>query len=231
MNPQAGVKSSFRLLAPGDFPGAGSEVTLETGKGRVLRLRRGDLVELLFDGAGYAAAEVVAVPRGGVRARVEGAPRPGVPLAPVVVASAAPKGARLDWMIEKCAEGRAEEIRIVSFERSVREEPNLERLARIAEAAALQAGLGAVPRVSQPPAVSSGLGSVDGFAARLLLFPGAARLGPARGRTIVVIGPEGGFTEGEGETFARDGFVACGLGPSTFRTETAAVLAAGILGG
>jgi 16S rRNA (uracil1498-N3)-methyltransferase len=46
---------------------------------------------------------------------------------------------------------------------------------------------------------------------------------------LVVIGPEGGFSDGEREAMRRGGLASVSLGPTVLRTETAAVVAAGCL--
>jgi 16S rRNA (uracil1498-N3)-methyltransferase len=48
-------------------------------------------------------------------------------------------------------------------------------------------------------------------------------------RVLVVIGPEGGFSDGEREAMRRGGLASVSLGPTVLRTETAAVVAAGCL--
>lgn len=46
---------------------------------------------------------------------------------------------------------------------------------------------------------------------------------PACRRMLVVVGPEGGWSKGEGDQFVEAGFHAVHLGPRTLRLETAAV--------
>jgi 16S rRNA (uracil1498-N3)-methyltransferase len=45
----------------------------------------------------------------------------------------------------------------------------------------------------------------------------------------VMVGPEGGFTEGEVEVAKKEGFVPVKLGQRILRTETAAIVTVGIL--
>jgi 16S rRNA (uracil1498-N3)-methyltransferase len=49
------------------------------------------------------------------------------------------------------------------------------------------------------------------------------RAHPICRQTLVVVGPEGGWTEREGEQFVEAGFYSVHLGPRTLRLETAAV--------
>lgn len=141
---------------------------------------------------------------------------PAPSLARVVVAAAAPKGARLDWMIEKLAELGVAEFIPVKFARSVVEpgEGKMKRLEKIALAAAKQSGapvmkISAEKGVAQLPA--------DAW----LAAPGGTDRPPAGGGCVVV-GPEGGVTSEEEARFAR----RFSLGPTILRIETAAVVAA-----
>jgi 16S rRNA (uracil1498-N3)-methyltransferase len=137
-------------------------------------------------------------------------------LARVVVAAAAPKGARLDWMIEKLAELGVSEFIPVRFARSVTEpgEGKRKRLEKIAVAAAKQSGA-PVLKISAERTV--GQLPVDA----LLASPGSKDPAPPGGG-CVIIGPEGGLTAEEEARFPR----RLSLGPTILRTETAAVVAA-----
>lgn len=180
---------------------------------RALRLSAGDRVTV-FDPRETWRGEIEST-AGAVTVRLlEKVEAPKIPR--VVVAAAAPKGARLDWMIEKLAELGVAEFIPVRFARSVTEpgEGKRKRLEKIAVAAAKQSGA-PVMRIAPEQAV-------DRLPAdALLASPGAVDPVPPGGG-IVVIGPEGGLTAGEEARFAR----RLSLGPTILRTETAAVVAA-----
>lgn len=212
--------------------GAGAERVLPPGEGRhasrSLRLRAGDRV-VLFDGRGREAqAEVVRIEgtRVVVRAgEVREAGRSGL-----VIASAVPKGARLDWMIEKLTELGVSEFRPVRFRRSVVSiaANRRGRLERVSAAAAKQCGRADLLRIA-------GEISVDELAASLgsrtcLTSPEAAEpLGPG-GADLVIIGPEGGLTADEEARLTAAGATGVRLGDRILRIETAAVAAAAIVG-
>ena len=48
------------------------------------------------------------------------------------------------------------------------------------------------------------------------------------GEVLLAVGPEGGWTEDELETFQKQGWLSVSLGPTILRAETAAVAAAAI---
>lgn len=180
---------------------------------RALRLAAGDRVTV-FDRRETWTGEIEST-SGGVTvkllARLE-APR--LPL--VVVAAAVPKGARLDWMIEKLAELGVAEFIPVQFARSVVEpgDGKLRRLEKIAVAAAKQSGAPVLKIAPETP--------VDRLPSdALLASPSATEAVPA-GAGCVVIGPEGGVTPQEEARFSR----RFTLGPTILRIETAALVAA-----
>jgi 16S rRNA (uracil1498-N3)-methyltransferase len=180
---------------------------------RALRLAPGDRVTV-FDPREAWSGEIEST-AGKVTVRLlEKLPAPALPR--VVVAAAAPKGARLDWMIEKLAELGVAEYIPVRFARSVVEpgEGKRKRMEKIALAAAKQSGapvlkISPEKPVSQLPA--------DAW----LAAPGGAERPPA-GDGIVVVGPEGGLTAEEEARFTR----RFSLGSTILRIETAAIVAA-----
>ena len=180
---------------------------------RVLRLGPGDRVTV-FDPRETWSGEIEST-AGKVTIRlVEQIPSPQLPR--VAVAAAVPKGARLDWMIEKLAELGVAEFIPVRFARSVVEpgEGKKKRLEKIALAAAKQSGA-PVMRIS--PEQTAAQLPADAW----LASPGGAER-PPTGGGCVVVGPEGGLTAEEEARFAR----RFSLGPTILRIETAAVVAA-----
>src|SRR5437868_3726832 len=180
---------------------------------RALRLAPGDRVTV-FDARETWSGEIESS-AGRVTIRLlEKLPGPTLPR--VIVAAAAPKGARLDWMIEKLAELGVAEFIPVRFARGVVEpgEGKRRRLEKIAVAAAKQSGapvmtIGPDQTVDQLPPDS------------WLAAPGGMER-PPTGGGCVVVGPEGGLTSEEEARFAR----RFSLGPTILRIETAAVVAA-----
>ena len=180
---------------------------------RVLRLGAGDRVTV-FDPRETWSGEIEST-AGSVTIRLlEKLPAPALPR--VVVAAAAPKGARLDWMIEKLAELGVAEFIPVRFARSVVEpgEGKRRRIEKIALAAAKQSGA-PMMKISPERAVA------ELPAEAWLAAPGGTERPPA-GSGCVVVGPEGGLTSEEEARFAR----RFSLGPTILRIETAAVVAA-----
>lgn len=179
---------------------------------RVLRLSTGDRATV-FDAAEAWSAEIENLGPPVTLRLLEKLPRPALPR--LVVAAAVPKGARLDWMVEKLAELGVATFLPVRFARSVAEAgaAKRKRLEKIALAAAKQSGAPVM-------AIGEECGVEALPADAVLASPGAAPMGPGAG--TLVVGPEGGLTPAEEARFAQRG----SLGPTILRIETAAVVAA-----
>jgi 16S rRNA (uracil1498-N3)-methyltransferase len=113
--------------------------------------------------------------------------------------------------------------------RTIAERVKLERLEAIAIEAAEQCGRTRLPQIDQPIALKQLLAGRD--EQRRLYFAdeggGEAAAGAfAPGRSLILVGPEGGFTEEE-RTLVRNArnSVAISLGPRILRAETAALAA------
>ncbi len=214
---------------------------------KVLRLRAGDKVEL-FDGNGVigrgevirSGRELVVVVR-----EVERVERGGVW---IDLGVALPKGQRAGMLIEKAAELGADRLIPLATERGVVEagEGKLKRFERIAIEAAKQCGAAYVMEVAE----RCGMGDVvarggydlkligdvsgEGVSADENVIGGSdvGSVGDLVGgakRVIVLIGPEGGWTDGERRMANEAGFVSWTFGENVLRIETAAIAAMAIL--
>lgn len=212
-----------------ELPGAEA-----THAARVLRLKAGEPVEI-FDGAGRAAAAVVAeVGKRSVAVDVRREwtahrPEPGVHLIVALI-----KGERFDWMLQKATELGAASIQPVAAARSVvRLEPaevfrRLEKWRQVSIEAAKQCGHLVLPdiRALLPP-VAAFRAAATGRRGIPALHPGgvplAGFLSAAHGETTFAIGPEGDWTPEEVDDARTCGFVPLELGRHVLRSETAAV--------
>jgi 16S rRNA (uracil1498-N3)-methyltransferase len=187
---------------------------------RVLRVRVDEQITV-SDGAGAWAPAVLT--RAGVQlvgdVVVESVGQP------ITIATAIPKGDRLEWMVQKLTELGVDRIVLVEFERSVvrlrgdREAKQLARLQRIVREAAMQSR-----RVRLPQLELAEFADVVGWPATALAEPGGEALGARTqgGFATVVIGPEGGFSPAElGCQLPR-----VSLATTILRVETAAIVAA-----
>jgi len=235
--------SARRLLVPGERL-AGPHVTL-TGPehrhlARVLRARPGETLTL-FDGAGgEVEAEVVRVERDETELRLGARRTVAGPAVAITLLSAVPRGARMDFLVQKTAELGVARIVPVLTERSVaRPDAEAGRRARwqkIAQEAARQCGRADVPAVAAPAPLAEALALPGLPARRLALFEGekarslrAALAGSAPVATALLVGPEGGFAAPELAAATAAGFEPVGLGDRILRVETAAIVAVALV--
>jgi 16S rRNA (uracil1498-N3)-methyltransferase len=203
---------------------------------RVLRLGPGDEARVTDGRGGCAVVRVEAVRRDAVEVDVPAVER--VPRGePVTVAAALPRGRRAKWLVEKCTELGAAEIRFVTFARSVVNEPGEEKIRglRSAAVAALkQSGRCWLPDLAPPVSLDAFLGA-GSSKLPVLLDPRTGRtlpeiLGPPRpGGILIAAGPEGGLTPEEEEAMRTAGFVPARLSRAVLRVETAVLAALAVI--
>ncbi len=210
---------------------------------RVLRLKSGDPIAV-FDGRGrgfHARLEAVEPSRS---LAVLGEPEsPSVePRVALTVMASVLHGERMESVVEKVTEiGAIRIVPVVAARSVVRAAPGrwgrLERLRRIAVAAAKQSGRLVVPEVTEPvgfeEAVRLGGGGHDA-ALRVVLMPGgedASILGASArpSEAAVLVGPEGGWTDEEEAAARAAGWRPIGLGKTTLRADTAAAVGAALV--
>ena len=209
----------------------------------VLRLGRGDHVTL-FDGAGREfRGRIERISPAEADIAVVEVERPREPALRLALAAGLLKGRRTDLVIEKATELGVSRIIPLRSARTVpaadasREDARLARWRRVALSAAKQCGRSELPSVEAPIRLAELAARIPREAARLLLWEGerrtfledAARALPSAQDLVVVVGPEGGFSDEE-IAFARDeGFRVVGLGGGrVLRSETAAIVAAAL---
>lgn len=233
------------VVAPIEFDG--SEVELHGDAYhhlfRVKRLESGESVRIV-DGAGRARRGVVARVDRGRAVIAFGAAAPSLePELRVELLVAPPKPDRAAWLIEKATEVGAVAIRFVVTDRAARGDrgfgvAQLARLRRIAIAAVEQCGRAVVPEVSGTHPLAEVLAErrrraiprVALDAAGVREAPRATpRRSPDEPDLVLVIGPEGGWSDAERERLGGDGVAFWSLGERVLRVETAAVLAAGVV--
>ncbi len=207
---------------------------------RVLRLGAGDVVAAL-DGGGHELT--VRLTRVGARG-AEGTVVSSRALhteseLDLTLAQGIAKGDKMEGIIRMATELGVTRIVPLLTERSlVGAEAASRRLARwrrVSKEAAKQSGRAVIPEVAPPHALADWLAAIGGAGLLLCLWeneraPLAERLPAGRpSRATVVVGPEGGLTDGEVARLRGAGAVLAGLGPRILRTETAGPVAVALL--
>jgi 16S rRNA (uracil1498-N3)-methyltransferase len=216
----------------------------------VLRLRVGELVDVVTPDGRVWRVEVTEVARRGVEAvPLEELPAAFVPR--VTLFQGVAKGDKMDDIVRQAVEVGAEQIVPVLMARSIvqldarKRADRGERWRRVALAAAKQAKRTSVPIVSDPVRLRDAIAMLGEYDGAVVLWEESDGVGIAHAvracapspdsRIAIVVGPEGGLAAEEVAALEAVGARTASLGPTILRTETAAVvglaLAIGALGG
>lgn len=215
-------------------PGATVDLAAEAAHHalKVLRLGAGDTA-ILFDGRGGQWRATLTPAGKHLRASLDefdGTDREP-PLA-ITLVQALPASDKMDWVVQKVVELGAVGIQPVTAKRGVvrlsgeRAQRRVDHWRNIAVSACEQSGRNHVPRIAQILDLPQYLGiAAQENGLRFVCAPGATeslRDMDSPGVPVsVLVGPEGGFEEGELLAARAAGFHPIGLGPRVLRTETA----------
>ena len=210
---------------------------------KVLRLRAGDEITV-FDGLGKEfEGTIVEEGRSSVVITIANtySSKRDSPLE-VTLAQSLLKGEKMDYLIQKATELGVQEIVPFLSSRSV---PLLEkskrvnrhhRWERIAVEASKQCGRGVVPKIESLHDYSEMLQKASPNSLRLILWEReGAKLkeilerSKERKKVFFIVGPEGGFSDGEVEEARGGGFIPVTLGRRIVRAETASLCFLSIL--
>lgn len=239
---------------------AGTRVVLDGPEGHhaadVRRVRPGESI-VLADGkgrVGWGEAETVA--KGTVSVRIDRLDALPAPSPRVTVIQGLPKSDRAELAVELMTEAGADRIipweaaRCVSRWQGPKAAKNAARWQRVAASAAKQSRRPFIPEVSELAATRdvaaairdcANAGGIPIILHEDATLPLAAAFdrgaaasgtpaGPEAPEVILIVGPEGGVSPSETETFTAAGAVLVRLGPTVLRTSTAAAVTLGALG-
>jgi len=207
----------------------------------VRRIRPGEELDL-SDGAGMLAHCVIEdAVKGRLTARVLSVTEVPAAVPTVTVVQALPKSDRSELAIELATEAGADAFVAWQSERCVarwdgaaKVEKGLRRWSAVARSAARQSRRPYVPSVSGPVSTAEVVASI-GNGVTLVLHESAEValrdvISPSTEAVTLIVGPEGGITDGEVAALVAAGAIAVRLGPSVLRTSTAAAVALGAVG-
>jgi 16S rRNA (uracil1498-N3)-methyltransferase len=234
----AGAERAFAAPLP-----EGGDVVLDPEEARhLVRVRRvavGDEVVLVDGRGGARRGRLLEASRERTVVRIEGPASPRVPARRVAVAVAFPASSRADDLVAALGELGVERLvpllatrSAVDAERAAGRRARWERIAR--EALKVN-GSATSLAIGEPAALDALLERTtrEGTFVPVMLHtdPALPSLAAVLGSVpspLLLVGPEGGFTEAERKTASDRGVPAASLGACALRTETAAIAAAAV---
>lgn len=209
---------------------------------RVLRLRPGDRIAAT-DGFGLCLEgriTAIGAKETTVAVELQARNRGEAPLR-LVLAQGVPKAPRFEWLLEKGTEAGIHSFwPMLSSHSTAKPEKSshkAQRWQRLAIAAMKQCGRSVLPEVAAPQSFAEVLGRAGEFDQCWIAHhpapPGASIWHPSSGRIasrgLLLVGPEGGFSDAEVEQACAAGCQVLQLGSRRLRSETAGLLAASLL--
>lgn len=192
---------------------------------RVKRLGNGDQVRVL-DGKGGVLLMRVTDARRTLELVVEAIETQPSPSFEIQIASATPKGPRLDKMIDMLGQVGAGLWQPLSTKYGVVEPGanKIDRMERICRESAKQSLRAWPMKIGAPLSFEDSLVTEPGTRLVIADASGGDYQPGGAGVVRALVGPEGGWTEGELDAARKAGAQVVGLGPHVLRIETAAVV-------
>lgn len=200
---------------------------------RVLRCRKGDKV-YLSDGILTGEAEIVEVRQRRARLRVYNKTLIEKPASIIALFFSPLKGKRMELLLEKATELGVDELHPVLFRRTVvkvETRKALERWSKIIKSAAEQAHQPVLPKLSSIISFKDAVEALNQYS-KTLVFLEDEKSNSIKSlklekdeRLALVIGPEGGFSKSEKDSFRSSNFYCLTLGKQQLRAETASLVA------
>ena len=209
---------------------------------KVLRMQPGAQLQIVSDDGVSAVAEITAIDSERVTVRcLEKLAESHEPRVKLVLAQGLAKGEKMDFIIQKAVEMGAYSVIPVAMEHSVvrldgaKAAKKVERWQKIAESAAKQSKRDIIPEVQPVQSMAEMLAKCE-CQTRIIAYECEDRLSlkaalkaaeEAGGisELLLIIGPEGGISEGELEQARQAGAVPVSLGRRILRAETAGLVA------
>ena len=199
-----------------------------------LRARRGDRIRAVDRAGNCAVIELIDFNNDSVKARRIGEMQKVIVERKIILADCLPKQNRFETIIEKATELGVDKIQPLISERTIaRPKDKLERWRRIAKESSEQCGRDTIPEIGDIRKLDDWLKEIFPLKENwLFLFCWELEkvmtvrevLSANRNSNIIVlIGPEGGFSEAEVSTIKMVGGVSASLGSRILKTDTAAI--------
>ena len=209
----------------------------------VLRKEPGDLLTLLNGQGREYTVRIRLIEKAAIDTEIVDR-RERLPASPsIVLGQGIAKSDKMDWIVQKATELGALSIAPLVTERTIvkvkDEEKRVGRWQKICREAAMQCDRPDIPLVRPIRTFDEFVRTLAPGPQTLLLMPWEEGTEPIKDvlrrqkevkHVVVLIGPEGGFTQAEAASAKAKGFHLVSLGPNILRTETAAIAALSMIG-
>lgn len=204
---------------------------------KTLRLKQGERIYLTDGKGSLFNAEILSVSKRSAELLPE-LIRTSIPEGRRITISIAPTKSigRFEWFLEKATEIGVDEIYPITTKNSERSKLNKERLEKIMISAMKQSNRLFLPKLHCINSFQNSIASLTDFTSKLIAYTNEeldnfllSELKELTKNTLILIGPEGGFTNNELSQAKENGFNSVSLGDARLRSETAGVVAATLL--
>ena len=196
---------------------------------KVLKIQKGETIGV-FDGKGKEFEAICSEKVSDeIKIDKEIKPRPGLKTS-ITLAIAVPKGPRMGLLVEKVSELGVTSIVPIICSRGVVKprKGKIKKWRKIAIEACAQSKRSSVPKVSDPVSFANLLEKVRDYNHAFICHASGESLTKAYCECysiLLIVGPEGDFTEAELEAAKEAGCAKVSLSPTILRTETAGITA------
>lgn len=201
--------------------------------GQVLRMKPGDRLQLTDGRGNLVTASIISPDKHACSVSVIARELiPPHPARVTVAVSLLKQIARFEWFLEKAAELGVDEIIPLKCARTEKQQFRTERLRNILISAMIQSRQAWLPVLHEPTDLKAVLQSSqqkNKWVAHCYAGQKQELQAGNTGEAIILIGPEGDFTEQELQSSLAAGFMPVSLGNTRLRTETAAMASAVLL--
>ena len=209
----------------------------------VLRKQPGDLLTLL-DGRGREyIVRIATIERSEIDTEIVEQRKRELPTVSITLGQGLPKSDKMDFIVQKATELGVSSLVPLVTERTIvkvkDEGKRCERWQKIAREAAMQSGRPDIPKVETIRSFNEFIHTLASGPQTLFLLPWEEGTEPVKNalrghldakHIVVLIGPEGGFSQIEADAANEKSFHLVSLGPNILRTETAAVAVLSTIG-
>ena len=200
---------------------------------KVLRHKNGDTINLIDGKGNFYEAEITDANPQKCSAKIirKKIPREAKPYYLHLAISPTKNSDRIEWMLEKCTEMGVDEFSFIICKRTEKTGIKIDRLKKIAESAVKQSIQAVLPIINEAQTFKDFIAKHKNTPSKYVahcLEEEKTELNDAvlKVKNLILIGPEGDFTEDEIKQSIENNFKPLSLGNIRLRTETAGLYAA-----